>query len=112
MTLKHIQVAFPINTKIIIVGNEPTKGDDPNKLIIGTVVDHQNINENCAFVVYHDDSGNEYMTFSKPLYYSEELENALLKLTWDERWNIVSGGWSVLKKEDIQRKEEYTKDSK
>ena len=67
---------------------------------------------NCAFVVYHDDSGNEYMTFSKPLYYSEELENALLKLTWYERWNIVSGGLSVLKKEDILRKEEYTKDSK
>ena len=112
MTLKHIQSSFPINEKIILIGNEPAKGDNPNKLIIGKVVDHQSVNNDSAFVVYKDDdSGEEYMTFSKPMYYSEELKSALLKLTWDERWNIFSGGLSILKKEDKERKEEYTKDS-
>ena len=38
----------------------------------------------------------ECVTFSTVLYYSEILEQNLLKLNWAERFNIVNLGLSIL----------------
>jgi len=108
MKLEHAQSSYPIDEKIIIIGNEPNKGENPNKLIIGRVTGYQEMNGGNTFIVYkEDDSEEEYITLSKPMYYSKELENALLKLTWDERWNIFSGGISIITEETKKRKEGY-----
>jgi len=102
--MNKIQINYPIGTKVIIIGNEPNK-EDPNKLLIGEVVGYENINDKYFIKWKAPNVDKVYMTFSEPLVYSKELENSLNKLTWDERWNIYSRGWSIISKETAKKKE-------
>ena len=106
--IQRLKSQFPIDSKIIILSNEPSEGLDPNRLIMGIVTDYEDFGHS-AFVIYKDTFSNEeYMTMSTPMPYSKELYNSLLKLdTWYDRWNIYSRGISPITKETAKRKEKY-----
>ena len=102
-SLKEIKTNFPLGEKIIIIGNEPYP-NNPDHLIIGVVTDYE-VYPYGAFLVYRDlHSGKEFLSMSLAMYHSEELEIALLKLSWDERWNIAGRGLAIITKKDAKRK--------
>jgi len=102
-SLKELKTNFPIGEKIIIIGNKPHP-KNPDQLIIGVVTDYEDYNYG-AFLIYKDlETGKEYMSMSIAMHYSEELKNTLLKLSWDERWNIAGRGLSIITKKDAKRK--------
>jgi len=105
-TIEKLEINFPIGTEVIIITNEPNRNSkNVNDIIIGTVVDYEDYGHS-AFVVYSENTTNaEYVSMTDPLYYSKELEQALNKLDWYERWNIYSRGLSIITKETAQRKE-------
>lgn len=95
---------FPIDSKVILIGNEPAEGEDPNKLSIFTV-SGSNMIKNKEVLVYKDDDGEEFFSFVEPMPHSFELESSLNKLSWDERWNIFCKGWYIIDNETKERKE-------
>jgi hypothetical protein len=96
---ENMVLKYPVGSKVISIPNEPNKkGKNFNELTIGIVVTIDRITQARQPVVIYKDikTGNENLTFSEPMIYSEEVERALLKLTWDERWNVFSHGLSVI----------------
>ena len=108
----NLEVGFPKGTKIILLSNEPNKNNgDFNELIIGYVSHIECITKaNNPVVVYGKelDSTELFFTMSEPLYYSKELEQNLLKLKWNERWNIFSSGRHIIDAKEALRKEKYS----
>ena len=98
-----LEVAYPGNTKVIVVGNEPTP------LQVAIVTGYQKINDQ-YFLIFKDvNTGKEFFSLdTRPLYWNQELENLLSKMDWVERWNIISHGKFPLTPEDKARKEAST----
>ena len=111
--ISNLKLSFPKGTKIILLSNEPNKDNgDFNELKIGYVSHIEEITEaNNPVVIYGKElNSNElFFTMSEPLYHTDELEANLLKLDWNERWNIFSRGTHIIDKEEALRKEEYSK---
>lgn len=90
-------INYPVGTKIIYASNEPSE------LLIGEVVGyhrHQNSGQDLLMV---ESESKVFTLFSEPAYWTKEREDALKKLTWDERYN-VSTKYHSLSKEDAQTK--------
>lgn len=93
-------INYPVGTKVIIVGNEPT-----DKLTIAEVVGHQVITKQEIIVptFYNDDIG-EFLSMGIIHLWSQEKEDVLNKLTWDERYNLLTNGFYSLSKKHIKKK--------
>lgn len=98
---------YPVGRKVIIRSNEP------GPLMIATVSGHIRITQAqelvCTFK--EEGTGKETIFFGgNPMYWCQEREDALNKLTWDEQYN-VSTKYHWLKKEECERKNspEYLK---
>ena len=93
-------INYPVGTKVIIVGNEPCED-----LIIATVVDHMPMTrEEIMEPVFKSENNEKFISMGIIHYWSQEKEDALKKLTWDERFNVSCKGIYNISKNDIERK--------
>lgn len=102
----RLQINYPIGTKVILLSNEPYSVEEPNKLLIGFVsgVDYIGLSEK-ETLIFQDIEGNEVLCLNDPLIWDIDLENALNKLSWNERWNIYTKGFYIIDEETKLRKE-------
>jgi hypothetical protein len=108
----NLELSFPKGTKIILLSNEPnTDNSNFNELKIGYVSHIECITKaNNPVVVYGKELNSDelFFTMSEPLYHTDELEANLLKLKWNERWNIFSRGTHIIDNKEALRKEKYS----
>lgn len=75
---------YPVGTKIISQSNEP---DD---LLIATIVSHEIIPYG-VILIAENSNGEQFTLLDKnPTYWNQEREDALRKLDWAERYNVLS----------------------
>ena len=106
--IEHFKISFPIGTKIILLSNQPNMdGNNFDDIFIATVSGYDFLGKsNQAILLYtNDKTGTEHFTISHPYYYSIEMEKALLKLNWAERFTIYSKGNHTLDEEYKLRRE-------
>lgn len=96
---KRTLMNYPIGTKVISQSNEP------NDLLVGTIVRHEVMHHGVMLVV-EDESGKQFALLDKtPAYWYQEREDALRKLSWDERWNVMSKYFYIIDAETKAHKE-------
>ena len=106
LEFQKVTLNYPIGTEIIVRTNEP------GPLIHGKVIGHRVNAEKGSWIEYQDlETGNGMFSFySDFTYYHPEIWRILSTLTWNEQWNILSRGRSIILYEDKKRKELYTKE--
>ena len=94
-----LQINFPIGTKVILVGNEP------GPLTVAEVFGYERLTiaKELDIVYIIPATGKQFYSFTSPIYWTQEREDALNKLTWDERYNVTTR-FSGIDKEDAARK--------
>jgi hypothetical protein len=91
------QVNYPTGSKVMVISNSPPQG--PDEVLVATVSDYQDFGHSLLPVLTKD-SGEEFMTMGKIIHYDENRHQVLSKLTWWERWNVVTEfGPSLTKQE-------------
>ena len=88
---------FPVGTKVLSQSNEP------EPLFIGEVLGHEII-KNQIFIVASNGEKTLYLKNGNTSVWCEEREDALSKLSWDERFNVMSRYYYYLGFEDAHRK--------
>jgi hypothetical protein len=98
---KRILMNYPIGTRIISQSNEP----DP--LLIGNVVSHEKIHHGIMLMIENDE-GRRFTLLDKALaLWAQEREDALRKLEWNERYNVMSKYQYFVTDEVKNHKETY-----
>lgn len=98
---KIVHNPFEIGEKVICIGNEPC-----SELMIGKIVAYDSIGPSKVPIVEVGDK--QFICFGNVCLWTAEKEKAFNKLSWDERYNVVSK-YDGLCQNDIDRKnsEEY-----
>jgi len=94
----------PIGSKVFVISNEPYSKKLPNLLVIGEIVAWEKIHSTIYPIVNYLDK--DHLVMGIIIDYHKELETTLLKLDWNERWNLCSLGRSLVLDNDKIRKEE------
>lgn len=96
---EKLRCNYPIGKKIIFRSNEP------GPFQVGTVSGYVRITQAQELTLtYTDATGKEKILLAEnPMYWCQEREDALNKLTWDEQWNVTTKYWH-LHKEEAERK--------
>ena len=86
-SLVALKINYPINSRCILIPNGPAE-----RITVATVVGYDYHNENSReyFPLFQVDGGPVFATFAKIIPYDENRYEALMKLAWWERWNVVT----------------------
>ena len=107
---KATLINYPVGTKVILRSNEP------NDLVIGHVISHLDIapHREILITVKDDKTEKEITTLNpKPAIWSQEAEDALLKLNWAEQWNVMSSGnYIITRGHKWRREQDFSKENK
>lgn len=91
---------FPIGTKVIILGNEPSE-----ELTVAEVIEFTSqTKEKIMTPVFFNEKKGKFLSMGIVHIWSQEKEDAFKKLTWDERFNVATNGFYHLSYKDIKRK--------
>jgi uncharacterized damage-inducible protein DinB len=81
---KRTIVNYPVGTKIISQSNEP------NELLVAHVVRHEILHHGIMLIVKNSAGAELALLDKTPSLWAQEREDALQKLSWDERYNVMS----------------------
>lgn len=91
---------YPVGTQVIIRSNEP------QDLVIGTVVGYEQIRNKCLLLVKNHKTNEVIMPLdNQPAIFYQERLDALSKLNWAEQWNVMSKSHYFIDQETFKYKE-------
>lgn len=86
---RMIEILFPIGEKFLVIGNNYQVNPDASTYSIMTVIGYDEISlEKKLTPIFLTEDGEEVLSFGVKLRYSDEIKNALDKLTAREAWAL------------------------
>lgn len=81
-------VNYPVGSKVMVIGNSPPEPGDGD-LLVATVVNYDDLGHS-LLPVLEKANGEKFCTMAKLIHFDENRYQVLKRLSWWERWNVVT----------------------